>query len=127
MGGAARQSPHFMAQYKDGLVKFWDECISSERSVLYMLAPGSDPRAVDCAGMLSDAARGSDIRYRAIRYDGRGRGEAGDAYARSLKEHSEGKTARMIPGPRREGVRVRMGQGGDQATAVDALQSCARN
>lgn len=97
------------------------------KGVLYMLAPGSDPRAVDCAGMLSDAARGSDVRYRAIRYDGRGRGEAGDAYARSLKEHGEGKTARMIPRPRREGARVRMGQGGDQATAVDALQSCARN
>lgn len=92
-----------------------------------MLAPGFDPRAVDCAGMLSDAARGSDIRYRAIRYDGRGQGGAVDACARSLKEHGEGKTARMIPRPRREDVSVRMGQGGDQATAVGALQSCARS
>ena len=77
--------------------------------------------------MLSDAARGSDIRYRAMRYGERGQGESGDAYARPLKEHSKGKMARVIPRPRREDVRVRTGQGGDQAAAVDALQSCARD
>ena len=73
-------------------------------------------------------ARGSDIRYRAMRYGERGQGESGDAYARPLKEHSGGKMARVIPRPRRGDVRVRTGQGGGQAAAaVDALQSCARD
>lgn len=34
---------------------------------------------------------------------------------------------RMIPEPRRDGARVRMGQGVDQATAVDALRNSVRD
>lgn len=127
MGGAACQSPYFMAQGKDDFVKFWGKYLTSERSVLYILALGFDPRTPYCVGMLNDAAPKSDIRYRVIRYDEGGKGEGVDAYARSLQVRNEEAIARAIPESRREDVRVRMGQGGDQATAVDALRNCARD
>ena len=127
MGNAACRSPYFMAQGKSNFVKFWNEYVSSERSVLYIFALGFDPRTLDCVGMLSDAARGTDIRYRVIRYDERGQGEGVDAYARSFQARNEEAMARAIPESRREDARVRMGHGGNQATAVDALQNCARD
>lgn len=127
MGDAACQSPYFMAQGKNNFVKFWDEYLSSKRSVLYIFALGFDPRTLDCVGMLSDAVQGSEIRYRVIRYDERGQGEGVGAYARSLQARNEEAMARVIPESKREDAHVRMGQGGDQATAVDALQNCARD
>ena len=127
MSSAVCRSPYFMTRGKSDFVKFWGEYLSSERSVLYILALGFDPRTLDCVGMLNDAAPGSDIRYRVIRYDEREQGEEGDDYASSLQVRNEEAMACVIPESKREEARVRMGQGGDQATAVDALRNCARD
>ena len=127
MSGVACRLPYFMARGKGDFVKFWGEYLSGKKSVLYILALGFDPRTLGCVGMLSDVAQGADISYRVIQYDERGQGGEGGAYTHSMRRRNEDGMERMIPESRRDDVRVRMGQGGDQATAVDARQNIVRD
>lgn len=123
MNSVASRRPYFMAQGKGDFAKFWEEYLLGERSVLYILALGFDPRVSNCTSTVSGAARQADIHYRVIQYDERRQGEAGGARTRAMRANNEERLGLLIPHSMREDVHVRLGQSGDQATAVDALKN----